>query len=112
MLINGKTFDPNRIDVRPTLNTPEVWTITNPDTRLPVPHTFHVHHTQFHVIERNGKPPSPGESGPKDTIAVNPGATVRILLRFTEFTGLYVYHCHMIEHAEMGMMGQMGIGPR
>ena len=112
MLINGKTFDPNRVDIRPELGVPESWTISNPDTRLPVPHTFHVHHTQFRVIERDGKPPAPGESGLKDTIALNPGETVRILLRFTEFTGLYVYHCHMIEHAEMGMMGQMNIERR
>ena len=107
MLINGKSFDPNRVDIRPVLGAPEIWTVTNGDTKLPIPHTFHVHQAQFHVLDRDGKPPAPGEAGRKDTIALAPGETVRILIRFTEYTGRYVYHCHMLEHSAMGMMGQM-----
>jgi len=107
MTINGKVFDPDRVDITPALDTTELWTVTNPDTTLPLPHTFHVHQAQFHVVDRDGRPPSAAESGRKDTIAVNPGERVSFLIRFSEFTGRYVYHCHMLEHSDMGMMAQM-----
>lgn len=111
MLINGKSFDPDRVDIRPALGTTELWTVTNPVSQFPIPHTFHVHLAQFQVLRRNGRPPGPAESGVKDTVEVGPGETVSFLIRFTGFTGRYVYHCHMLDHSAMGMMGQMEVGP-
>lgn len=105
--INNKVYDPNRIDISVQKDTAEIWTITNPSEF--VPHNFHVHLVQFRVIERNGAAPGPGESGLKDTIRMAPGDRVRIKLHFNSYRGTYVYHCHMLDHSAMGMMGQMKI---
>ncbi|MEU9480705.1 multicopper oxidase family protein [Streptomyces sp. NPDC048191] len=109
-LINGAAFDMDRIDIRPTLDRPEIWKITNGDTELNIPHSLHVHLNHFTVLDRNGAPPPPGEAGLKDTVVVAPGETARIKVTFTDYEGLFMYHCHMLEHQMMGMMGQMQIG--
>jgi len=69
-------------------------------------HPFHVHGTQFLVLSRNGHAPYPNEYGFKDTVGVNPGETVRLLVRF-DLPGVYMYHCHIIEHEDGGMMAQI-----
>ncbi len=45
----------------------------------------------------------------KDTVSVRPGETVRILPRFVDFTGRYVYHCHLLGHADNAMMATMEV---
>ncbi|WP_273730957.1 multicopper oxidase domain-containing protein, partial [Leuconostoc mesenteroides] len=55
---------------------------------------------------RNGHAPYPNEYGFKDTVGVNPGETVRLLVRF-DLPGVYMYHCHIIEHEDGGMMAQI-----
>lgn len=107
--INGKVFDPSRVDVRPRLGTTEIWEVTNLDTAFGIPHTFHTHLVRFQVLDRNGRPPGPAESGWKDTVQVNPGETVRIIMRFGDFTGRYTYHCHLMGHSTAGMMAQMEV---
>ncbi|MEU4498023.1 multicopper oxidase domain-containing protein [Streptomyces sp. NPDC023998] len=107
-LINGKPFDINRIDIRPRLDVTEVWTIRNSDT-LGIPHSLHPHLEHFRVVSRDGRAPAPGEAGLKDTITVMAGQSAEIMLRFTDYTGPYMYHCHMLGHQMMGMMGQMEI---
>lgn len=109
--VNGKLFDPNRVDFQSTLGATEIWQVTNQDTELGIPHTFHLHLEQFQILDRDGAPPLPGESGLKDTVLIAAGETVRIKTRFTGYTGRYVYHCHMLEHSELGMMAQMEIVP-
>jgi FtsP/CotA-like multicopper oxidase with cupredoxin domain len=106
--INGKTFDPERVDVRPRLGSSEIWRIHNADTLLSIDHSFHTHLARFRVLDRNGKPPGPGESGLKDTVLVRPGETVRILPRFIDFPGRFVYHCHFLGHAH-SMMATMDV---
>lgn len=112
-LINGKTFDPNRVDTQITYGTTEIWKITNGDTNVGPPgglhHNFHSHLVQFRVLDRDGGPPLPGESGLKDTVVVEPGKSVRLQATFGGFVGRFPYHCHIIEHSAMGMMGQMEI---
>lgn len=71
-------------------------------------HPFHIHGTRFLVLTRNGKDPYPNENGFKDTIGVNPGETVRILVKF-DLPGIYMYHCHILEHEDGGMMAQIEI---
>ena len=71
-------------------------------------HPFHIHGTRFLVLTRNGKDPYPNENGFKDTIGVNPGETVRILVKF-DLPGIYMYHCHILEHEDGGMMAQIDI---
>jgi len=44
------------------------------------------------------------DDGWKDTILLMPGERVRLLIKFFDYTGLYLYHCHLLEHEDMGMM--------
>jgi FtsP/CotA-like multicopper oxidase with cupredoxin domain len=108
--INGMAFDPNRVDFTVRRDQPEVWRITNNDP-LGIPHSLHLHLVQFRVLDRNGLPPGPGEAGWKDTVVVHAGQTVRIAAKFTEYTGRYVFHCHLIDHSTHSMMAQLEIVP-
>ena len=69
------------------------------------PHPFHVHGTQFQIIERNGETPPANEQGWKDTVMVKEGEEVRLLAKFNK-EGFFMYHCHILEHEDLGMMGQ------
>ncbi|MCI4061209.1 multicopper oxidase family protein [Micromonospora sp. R77] len=111
-LINDKAFDPDRVDTTITQGSTEIWKIVNGDAGLNLEHTFHMHLAQFRVLDRDGAPPAPGESGWKDTIYVRPGESVRVQATFDGFLGRYLYHCHMLDHSAFGMMGQMEIVPR
>ncbi|GAA2598366.1 multicopper oxidase family protein [Streptomyces axinellae] len=108
-LINDKPFDIDRVDIRPRLDATETWKITNADTQFGIPHSLHPHLDAFRILDRNGKPPAAGEAGLKDTVTVMAGESARIQLKFTDHEGLYMYHCHMLGHLQMGMMGQMHI---
>ncbi len=104
--INGRVMTMDFINERIPLNTTEIWEIRNSS---PMMHPFHVHNGQFQVLDRNGNPPPPGEMGWKDTVQVGGGGTVRIIMRFTDYTdedNPYMYHCHILEHEDRGMMGQ------
>lgn len=110
MEINGKPFDPDRIDIKPRLGDTEIWTVTNGETAdLPIPHVFHTHLVRYQVLSRDGKAPGPLETGWKDSILINPGETVRLIMKFGDFTGRYLYHCHLLDHADIGMMAQMEV---
>lgn len=107
-VINGKAFDPDRIDIKPRLGDTEVWTFrNNSDTA----HPMHVHLVRFQVLDRSNLQPSPGELGWKDTVRVDPSRTVRVIMRFEGFTGRYMYHCHNLAHEDHSMMGQMRVVP-
>lgn len=104
--INGKEFDMERIDERVPIGETELWVIRTTEGSRPRPgHPFHVHGAQFQVLSRDGNPPPPHESGFKDTIFVENGEEVVIKVVFHK-EGLFMYHCHMLEHEEHGMMGQ------
>jgi FtsP/CotA-like multicopper oxidase with cupredoxin domain len=106
--INGRTYDMNRIDTEIEYGATEIWTVTNGN--LFTPHNFHLHLVQFRVLERDGKPVTCGpESGLKDTVALMPGETVTLQATFTGYEGTYVYHCHMFDHADMGMMANFRV---
>ncbi len=107
--INEKYFDMDRIDEEVPLNEPEVWIIRNRGGMMQTDgHPFHVHGTQFQVISRNGQAPPPHEIGFKDTVFVGIGEEVAILVRFTH-PGVFMYHCHILEHEDNGMMGQFRV---
>lgn len=110
-LVNGKAFDPNRVDFQVKRGTTEIWTVTNDDVELGAQHNFHLHLEQFRVLERNGGPPTLDDLGRKDTVFLGPGESVRLQVTFTEHLGKYVYHCHFLYHSWVGMMAQMEIVP-
>lgn len=108
--INGKYFDMDRIDETVRLNETEIWIIRSVGGMMMQTggHPFHVHGTQFQVISRNGRTPPPGEQGYKDTVFVDLGEEVMIRVRFTH-PGVFMYHCHILEHEDNGMMGQFSV---
>ncbi len=121
--ISGRTFELTATapDERVQLNTLELWEFANV-----VPagvrginnsaHPMHIHGPLFQVVERipptdatqraNWETVKDGyvDSGWKDTILLMPGERVRLLIKFHDYTGLYLYHCHLLEHEDMGMM--------
>ncbi|MFF1421086.1 multicopper oxidase family protein [Streptomyces sp. NPDC058280] len=105
--INGKSFDPNRIDTTVNWGTTEVWTVTNASTLIP--HNFHMHLVQFRVLERDGEPVSASEAGRKDTVLLLPGQSVKLQVTFDSHRGVFPYHCHLIDHGGMGMMANLKI---
>ncbi len=104
--INGKRMDMNIIDQRITLGDTEIWEVTNPNVQA---HPFHVHGDSFQILTRDGVPAPANEMGWKDVVLVRPFETVRIIKRFHDFAdpdNPYMYHCHILEHEDVGMMGQ------
>lgn len=106
--INGKKFSMDRIDLTAKLGSTEVWEISNSDGMMGMIHPFHIHGVQFEVVSRNGVPTTPDERGLKDTISVAPGENVRIRIHFTQ-PGIFMVHCHILEHEENGMMLQLQV---
>lgn len=105
-MINRKRMDMNRIDFHATVDTDEIWTVRNVDNW---PHNFHVHDTQFRIIDIDGAPPPPQLAGFKDTVYTPPGQQIRLAVRFSDYTDPtlpYMYHCHLALHEDQGMMGQ------
>ncbi|WP_067548485.1 multicopper oxidase family protein [Nocardia crassostreae] len=104
--INGQEMDMNRIDATITRGSTETWVVRNNDG---MPHNFHVHDVQSAVAEVDGGAPPPELRGPKDTVFLAPGSTVRLVVRFdgpADPNTPYMYHCHLLWHEDLGMMGQ------
>ncbi len=105
--INGQKMNMDRINFSLNQNSEEIWTVRNIGMgMMNIPHSFHVHDTQFTVLSLNGQPPGPLYAGPKDTILLFAGETAEIGVSFRDYTGVYMYHCHLLEHEDSGMMGQ------
>lgn len=107
-LINGRPYDPNRVDFQVRHGTTEIWNVTNLD---PWDHNFHLHMVPFRVLDRGADPLLPQDAGRKDTVVVPALGSVRVQATFSGFLGKYAYHCHFIEHSSLGMMGQLEIVP-
>lgn len=107
--INGASMDMAVVNEIVPVNTTEIWEVENTS---PMAHPFHVHNTQFRILTRAGQPPEAGEAGLKDTVVVWGGQTVRLAVRFEDNTDAdrpYMYHCHILEHEDAGMMGQFTV---
>jgi FtsP/CotA-like multicopper oxidase with cupredoxin domain len=104
--ISGAGFDPDRVDARPKLGTTERWAFVNTSF---MEHPMHVHGVHYRVLDRTDGPVHEADRGWKDTYLVPPGETVRIQPYFGSYAGLYVFHCHTLEHQEQSMMRQMEI---
>jgi FtsP/CotA-like multicopper oxidase with cupredoxin domain len=114
--VNGRHFDVNGVTRAETVrrNSTEIWEFRNEQSMMLMAHSMHVHGLQFRVLERTIQPDfrtgyhtlAPGlvDDGWKDTVLLMPGERIRLLLRFASYTGLFLYHCHMLEHEDTGLM--------
>ena len=103
LCINGKTHDMGRIDVETKLGTLEVWQIVSRG----MAHPFHVHGASFRILSLSGAPPPAHLTGSKDVVLVEDGA--ELLVAFNHPVTRehpFMYHCHILEHEDAGMMGQ------
>jgi bilirubin oxidase len=113
-LINGTQMAstanvPTAINFQIKSGETELWELTNTSGMA---HPIHLHHRQFQILDIDGTAPPPALAGWKDTVIVAPGRKVRLLIRFegtpdAQFP--YMFHCHILEHEDMGMMGQFYI---
>jgi FtsP/CotA-like multicopper oxidase with cupredoxin domain len=94
------------------LNAIEVWELHNFTADA---HPIHIHEVQFQVVDRQpfdgaARPPEPYERGFKDTVIAYPGEITRVKALF-DLPGLYVWHCHILEHEDNEMMRPYHVGP-
>ena len=120
--INGRVFQMTAVakDEKVKLNTTEAWVFDNRiggmgmGGGMSLPHPMHVHQLQYRIVERqvssrgidDWNTLSGGfvDEGWHDTVLVMPGEKVKILMKFEDYPGLFLYHCHNLEHEDMGMM--------
>jgi FtsP/CotA-like multicopper oxidase with cupredoxin domain len=123
--LNGRTFQMTDVAAEESVQhgTTEIWEFYNSGgmgggmgggMQEGLAHPMHMHGQQFQILERTiddaGREAWESvrdgfvDEGWKDTVLVMPGERVRILRRFTTYPGLFLYHCHILEHEDMGMM--------
>ncbi|MFZ0385397.1 MAG: multicopper oxidase family protein [Solirubrobacteraceae bacterium] len=100
--INGRSYDPRRIDFRAQLGTVQQWTIVNHTDEQ---HPFHLHTYPMQAISVNGVPLA--FNGYQDEIVLPIGGYVVVRVHFVQFTGLTVFHCHILAHEDTGMMANL-----
>jgi spore coat protein A len=109
LTINGNLFNPDRIDATPRLDDVEIWELSNATYEA---HPIHIHDIEWQILDRNGQRPPPGEDGWKDTFLVPALGSVRVIGKFSDLTGIYVFHCHKLEHEDHAMMAQFEVLPK
>lgn len=102
--INDEAF-PNVTPVRGAVGQVEIWEVEN---LAEMDHPFHLHGMSFQTLDESGAAMQP--NGWKDTVNVSQEATVRFAVQFGA-PGRWMYHCHILEHAELGMMGELEVAP-
>ena len=103
-MINGKLMDMSRVDVSASLGATEIWQVEN---LVGLDHPFHLHGFQFQVLDRDGVP-EPFRSW-KDVVNVPKHQTVRFLVRYDNYPGKWMFHCHILDHEDHGMMGVLEV---
>ena len=106
--VNGRLFDMNRVDAQVALGAVERWTIRNDTDEW---HAFHMHQGQFQLVAVNGR--GVPFDGYYDVVNVPDRGSVTVILPFTrpEQAGRFVYHCHILDHEDRGMMATIQVGP-
>ncbi|GAA4659796.1 multicopper oxidase family protein [Arthrobacter cryoconiti] len=98
--INGRPFDPARTDTTVLAGAVEEWTLRNTS---PMDHPVHLHVWPMQILEQAGQPvESPTW---QDVVNIPARSSVRVRIAFDDFTGKTVYHCHILDHEDSGMMG-------
>ena len=122
-VLNGRPFEMTEVapNERIKLGATEDWEFSNlggtgmgMGMAMATAHPIHLHGGQFQVVSRAVAPASQEaaatlgqgflDEGWKDTFLLRPGERVRVRVRFANHAGLYLYHCHNLEHEDMGMM--------
>lgn len=105
LTINGKPFDMRRIDETVKLGATEIWEVSGEMMR----HPLHIHGVHFDVLSRGGGSPDVLDQGARDTVLVK--EPVELLIRFDQpaRAAPFMYHCHILEHEDNGMMGQFAV---
>lgn len=100
LTIDGKKFDAERVDQAVKVGTVEEWTITNTS---PMDHPLHLHVWPMQLIEQSGQ--SLDQPTWRDVVNVRARSNVKVRVAFDTFSGRTVYHCHILDHEDNGMMG-------
>ncbi|MEM7287369.1 MAG: multicopper oxidase domain-containing protein [Actinomycetota bacterium] len=106
--INGQRMDMGVVNETVRFGATERWRLTVENGQ----HVFHVHQTQFQILSINGEPPPPEDAGWEDSVWVNGSREVVIAARFDTYTNPvipYMFHCHLLDHEDLGMMGQFKV---
>ncbi|WP_329183447.1 multicopper oxidase family protein [Actinacidiphila glaucinigra] len=102
--IDGRTYDPDRNDQSVALGAVEEWTVVNTS---PMDHPFHLHVWPFHVLAGSAGMPPAGVL--QDVVLVPARGWVRLRIPFSDFTGRSVFHCHILDHEDLGMMATVNV---
>jgi FtsP/CotA-like multicopper oxidase with cupredoxin domain len=102
--INQRVFDHQRVDISARLEDTEIWQVEN---LVGMDHPFHLHGFQFQVLDRNGVP-EPFRAW-KDTVNVPRHETARFIVRYDDYPGQWMYHCHILDHEDHGIMGILAV---
>ena len=105
-MVNNKVMDMNRVDEHAQLGATEIWEI---DNVVGMDHPFHLHGFQFQVLDRDGVP-EPFRAW-RDMINLPKHSKARIIVRFSDYPGKWMYHCHILDHEDKGMMGILEVSP-
>ncbi len=103
-LINGRRYRYGRADVRARLGELELWRVRNFGT---MDHPFHLHTWPFQIRRHNRRPPA--FRAWRDTVHLRPGDEVELLVPLRDFPGRTLFHCHIAEHGDRGMMGTIEV---
>ena len=103
-IINGRTMDMSRVDVSTHVGATEIWEIIN---IVGMDHPFHLHGFQFQVLDRDGvREPYLAW---KDMLNIPKHSTARIIVRYNDYPGKWMFHCHILDHEDHGMMGVLEV---
>jgi len=102
--INGEQWPDSR-PVYVKQGSVEIWDVQN---KAEMDHPFHLHGMFFEVLS-SGENPQP-IGGWKDTVNIPQTSSVRLAVRY-EPAGMWMFHCHILEHADLGMMGMLMVEP-
>ena len=110
-LINGKQFNPQRIDAQPRLGTTERWVLINKSSEW---HPIHIHQDDYRVVSVNRKRVMVRSD--QDVVPLPPqrngvDGRVELDMPFQDYSGRYVMHCHILDHEDGGMMAQIKVLP-
>jgi FtsP/CotA-like multicopper oxidase with cupredoxin domain len=103
---NGRPYDAKRVVLKAPLGSTQIWELRNDTTMT---HFIHLHEELWRTVSRDGKKPPPWERGLEDTWLLDPGERVRVMAKFTDFTGVFMIHCHMLDHEDDGLMAQWAV---